>query len=192
MFTSTWCVIAPILLFVPSIFLTTTGLSNFYSLNLYLAVIFLSINIPVVLLSKSTFTVTPSCVSIFSTLMFSYTSFNILNILLKTLCSSLSLAIPFRLSVHMLLCCTFASVGHTITPQFYHSLFLPTLHSGHKISLLSCSNTFLIIVSLLLYFTHSTLIISSLLASSSLQFHTSWHELHHMFLNCFLRRNPCP
>ena len=76
-------------------------------------------------------------------------------------------------------------MDHTATPQFYHSPFLPTLHSGHKIPFFSCSDTFLIIVSLLPHFTYSTLVISSLLASSSLQCHASWHKLHYMFLTCF-------
>ena len=190
MFAFTWYVIAFALLFMPFTFLTTTGLSNFCSLNPYLAAIFLSINIPVMPLSKSAFTVIPSCISTFSTLMFSHISLNILNILLKSLCSPLSLTAPFGLSICVLLCYTFASVGHAATLQFHYSLFLPILYSGHKIFLLSCSDTFLIITSLLLHFTHSTLVISPLFASSSLQFHTSWHKSYHMFLNCFSRRNP--
>ena len=168
MFTSTWCVIAPILLFVLSMFLTCTGFSNFCSQNPCLAAIFLSINIPVVPLSKSTFTVTPLYISIFSTPIFSHTSLSILNILLTSFCSLLFLAVPFGPSVHMLPYCTFPSVGHSTSSQFYHSLFLPTLYSGHRIFFLSHSNTFLTIASLLLYFTYSTLIISSFFASLSL------------------------
>ena len=177
---------------MPSTFLITTSLSNFCSLNPYLAVIFLSINISVVPLSKSAFTVTPLCVSTFSTPMFSHTSLNILNVLLKSLCSSPSLAIPFRPSIYIPLCYAFTSVGRTATPQLYYSLFLSILHSGHKIPFFSCSDTFLIIISLLPYFIYSTLVISPLFASLSLQFHTSWHKSYHTFLDCFSRRNPCP
>ena len=34
-------------------------------------------------------------------------------------------------------------------------------------------------------------LLSPLFASSSLQFYTFWYRLHHMFLTCLLRRNPC-
>ena len=112
--------------------------------------------------------------------------------LLTSLCSSLSLAAPFGVSVCVPPYCTFSFVEHTTSLQFHYSLFLPTLYSGHKILLLFCSDTFLIITSLLPHFTYSTLVISSLFASSSLQFHASWHRLHHMFLTCLSRRNPCP
>ena len=142
-------------------------------------------------LSKSTFTVTSSCISIFSTPMSSYTSLNILNVLLTSLCSPLSLAIPFGVSVHAPSYCTFPYMGCTTSFQFYHSLFLPTLHSGHKILLFSHSDTFLTIASLLLHFTYSTLVISSLFAFLSLQFHASWYRPHHMFLTCLSKRNPC-
>ena len=116
-----------------STFLTITGLFNFYSLNLYLAAVFLFINIPAMLLFKSTFIIIPLCIFTFSTLISSHTSLNILNVLLTSLCLPPSLAVPFGVSVHVLPCCTFLSVGHTTSPQFHHSLFLPTLHSGYKI-----------------------------------------------------------
>ena len=149
---------------MPSTFFTTIGLSNFCSLNLYLAAIFLSINIPVMPLSKSTFIVMPLCISIFSTPMFSYISLNILNILLKSLCLPPSLAAPFRTSVHIPLCCAFPFVEHTASLQFYHSLFLSILYSGHKILFLFCSNTFLTIVFFLSHPIHYTLVISPFLA----------------------------
>ena len=91
----------------------------------------------------------------------------------------------------MLLCCAFPSMGCTATPQFHYSFFFPVLHSGHRISLLSYSNTFPPIAFFLPHFIYCTLVISSLFASSSLQFHTSWYRSHHMFLTCLLRRNPC-
>ena len=173
MFTSTWWVIALVLLFVLLTFLTTIGFSNFCSLNLCLATIFQSINISVVPLFKSAFTVMPLCIFTFSILISSHTFLNILNVLLTFLCLPLSLAVPFRVSVCAPPCCTFPSAGYTTSFQFHYSLFLPTLHSRYKILLLSHSNTFLTIASLLLYFIHSTLVISPLFASSFLQFHAS-------------------
>ena len=100
MFTSTWYGIAPPLLFVPSIFLTITGLSSFYSLNPYFAAIFLSIKISVVLLSRSTFTVMLLCISTFSTSIFNYTSLSILNVLLISLCLSSPFTVLFRTPVY--------------------------------------------------------------------------------------------
>ena len=143
-------------------------------------------------LFKSAFTVMPLCISIFSTPMSSYTSLNILNVLLTFFYLSPSLTVPFRVSVHVPLYCAFPSVGYTTSLQFYYSFFFSTLYSGHKILLFYHSDIFFTIVSLFLHFIHSTLIIFSLFASSSLQFYTSWYRLHYMFLTCFLRRNPCP
>jgi len=80
----------------------------------------------------------------------------------------------------------FFSVGHTASLQFYHSFFLLTLYSGHRIFLLSYFDTFLTIVFFLLHFMHSTLVIFSL------QFYTSWYRPHHMFLTCLSRRNSYP
>ena len=65
----------------------------------------------------------PSYISTFSTPIFSHTSLNILNILLKSLCLSPSLAVPFRTSVYMLLCCTFPFVGCTASPPSSTTLF---------------------------------------------------------------------
>ena len=172
-------------------FLTVTGLSSFCSLNLYFAIIFLSINIPVIPLSKSALTVMPSCIFIFSTPIFNYTSFNILNILLISLWPISSVAVLLRTSVCILFCCIFFSMGYATTFQFYHGFFFPVLHSGHRIPFFSYSNTFSFIISFLLYFIHYTLVISSLFASSSFQFHAFWHRLYHMFLTCLLRRNSC-
>ena len=115
MFTSTWYIIAPLLLFVLFTFLTITGLSSFYSLNPCFAAIFLSINIPVVPLSKSAFTIMPSCVSTFSTPMFNHISLNILNVLLMSLCLSFSFVVPFGTSVCALSCCAFPSLESTAT-----------------------------------------------------------------------------
>ena len=128
----------------------------------------------------------PLYVSTFSTPMSNYTSFSILNILFTSLCSLLSLAIPFRPSVYMPPYYVFFSVGHTASLQFYHSFFLLTLYSGHRIFLLSYFDTFLTIVFFLLHFMHSTLVIFSL------QFYTSWYRPHHIFLTCLSRRNSYP
>ena len=142
-------------------------------------------------LSKSAFTIIPPYISIFSTLMFSHTSLSILNVLFTSLYSSLSLTAPFGASVHVLSCCTFFFMGYTTSSQFYYSFFLSTLYSGRRIFLLSHSDTFLTIVSLLPHFTHSTLIILFLFASLSLQFYASWYRLYHIFLTCLSRKNPC-
>ena len=83
---------APPLFIVPFTFLTINGLSNFCSLNPCLAAVCLSMNIPVAPLSKSALIIMPSCVSIFSTPIFNYTSFNILKILLTFFRLPLSLA----------------------------------------------------------------------------------------------------
>jgi len=141
MFTSTWWVIALVLLFVLLTFLTTIGFSNFCSLNLCLATIFQSINISVALLSKSAFTVIPSYISIFSTPISSYASLSILNILLTSLCLPLSFAIPFGASVCVLPCYTFLFIGHAAFLQFYYSLFLSTLYSRYRIFFLFYSDT---------------------------------------------------
>jgi len=136
-------------LFVPLTFLTTISLSNFYGLNPCFAAIFQSINILVVPLSKSAFTVIPLYISTFSTPISSYTSLNILNVLLTSLCLLPSLTMPFRVSICVLPYCTFLFVGHTASFQFYYSLFLPILHSRYKILLFSYSDTFLTTASLL-------------------------------------------
>jgi len=159
------------LLFVLSIFLTVTGLSSFYSLNLCFAIIFLSINISTTPLSKSALTVIPLYISTFLTPIFNYTSLNILNILLISLWLASSIAVLFGISVYMLPYCAFPSMGHTTTSQFHYGFFFPILHSRHRIFLLSYSNTFFPIMSFLSHFIHCTLVISSLFASSSLQFY---------------------
>ena len=127
MFTSTWYIITPLLLFVLSTFLTITGLSSFYSLNLCFTTIFLSINISVIPLSKSAFTIMPLYIFTFSTSMFNYTSLNILNILLMSLCLSSSFAVPFGTSVHVLFYCTFPFLERTTTL----SLFFCFEHPHH-------------------------------------------------------------
>ena len=107
--------IISVLLFVSSISLTITGLSSFYSLNPCLTTIFLSINILVVLLSKSTFTVMLLCVFTFSISIFSYTSFNILNVLFTSLCLLFSLVTLFRTSIYILLYYNFSCSRHAAT-----------------------------------------------------------------------------
>jgi len=90
------------------------------------------------------------------------------------------------------LCCTFFSMEHAATLQFYHSFFFSVLYSGYKIFLLSCSDTLPSIAFFLSHFIYYTLIIFSLLASPSLQFHASWQKLYYTFLTCLLRKKPCP
>ena len=80
-------------------FLTITGLSSFHSLNSCLATIFLSTNISVAPLSKSGFTVMLLYMSTFSILIFSYTSFNILNILPTFFCLPLLLCLSEPLPI---------------------------------------------------------------------------------------------
>ena len=176
---------------MPSTFLTITGLSSFYSLNLCFTAIFLSINIPVIPLSKSALTIMHLCISTFSTPIFNYISLNILNILLTSLWPISSIAALLGISIHMPSCYTFPSMGHATTLQFHHSFFFPVLHSRHRISFLSCFNTFPSIASFLLYFIHCTLVITPLFASSSLQFYVFWYRSHYIFLTCFSRRNSC-
>ena len=134
MFTSTWCVIAPVLLFVLFTFLTYTSLSNFCSLNPCLAAIFLSMNIPVVLLSKSAFTVTPLWIFTFFTSIFNYTSLNILNVLLISLCLPFSFVVLFGGLLHMPPGCIFSCAGHTTLLSFL--LCLGYLHHLASSSLL--------------------------------------------------------
>ena len=176
---------------VLSIFLTTTSLFNFCSLNLFFAAIFLFINISIVLLSKSTFTVTLSCISTFSIPISSYISLNILNIFLTSLYLFFSYTVLFGTPVYALPCYVFFFMGRTITPQFHYSFFFPVLYSRHKILLLSCSSTLLPIVSFFLHFVYCTFVISPLLAFSSLQFHAFWQRSHHIFFTCLSRRNSC-
>ena len=134
----------------------------------------------------------PSCISTFSTPMSSYTFLNILKpppyFSLFTLLSRYVFQ-SFCLCAALL--CFFLCGVHCFSSVLPLS-FLPTLHSGHKILLLSHSNTFLTIAFLLPHFTHSTFVISSLFASFSLQFYAFWHRPHYTFLTCLSRRNSCP
>ena len=65
-----------------------------------------------------------------------------------------SFAALFRISVCVLLCYTFSSMGYATTSQFHYSFFFFILHSGHRISLLFCSNTLPSIASLLPHSCH--------------------------------------
>ena len=131
----------------------------------------------------------PSCISIFSTPIFNYTSLGILNILLIFFQLLPSFSVPSRDSACALLYCAFTSLGHATIPQFHHSFFFPVPHSGHKIFSFS---TLPPIVSFLPYSSHSTLVIPPPFASHSLHFHASSHSSHHVFLTLTLERNPCP
>ena len=110
---------SPLLLLVPLTFLTIIGLFSFYSLNPCFATVLLSINIPIALLSKSALTVTPSCISNFSTPIFNYTSLSILKVCLISLC------LPSSFAMLLLLYCTFPSLGHT---AFLSSFFTYPYH----------------------------------------------------------------
>ena len=118
-----------------STFLTCTGLFNFCSQNLYLAAIFLSMNIPIIPLSKSTFTITPLWVSTFSIPIFNHTSFNILNVFLTSLCLPSSLAVLFGGSLHALSGYILSCAGCTILLSFL--LCLGHLHYLASSSFLS-------------------------------------------------------
>ena len=175
-------------MFVPSTFLIVTGLSSFYSLNPCLATIFLFMNIPVVLLSKSAFIVIPLCVSTFSIPIFSYTSLSILNILFASLC-----LFPFLL--HFLeplpMYCSavlFSVQGILLPPQFYHGCFFSVLYSRHQIFFLFSSNIFSsTIVFFPLHFVHLTLLPASLF----LYFHASKQFSHHTFFSLSPETKPC-
>jgi len=128
------------LLFVPFTYLTIISLSNFYSLNLCLATILLSINIPVTPLFKSTFTVIPSYVSNFFTSILIHTSLSILKVLLTFLWLLSSLAALSNSLGHVPLCYAFFSMGHTVMLQanfpwkitfdiLYNNRFLIEIHS---------------------------------------------------------------
>ena len=177
-------------MFVLSTFLITIGLSNFYSLNPCFAVIFQSINILVTPLFKSAFTVMSLCISIFSTPMSSYTSLNILNVLLTFFYLLSSLTVPFRVSVHVPLYCAFPSVGYTTSLQFYYFFFFLPYILGIKffffIILTSFSQLYLSFYTLYTPLSLSFLSLLLLLFSSMLL------GIDYMFLTCFLRRNPCP
>ena len=181
---------ASILLFVPSTFLTTTSLFNFCSLNLCLAAIFQSINIPVAPLSRNALTVIPLCVSIFSTLIFNYTSWNILNILLTSFSIPSPFAVSFRTLVHMLFCYASPCIGYAATLQSYYSCFFPVLHSRHKILFLSFSDT-PSTVSFLPHWLYFMLTAPLSLAIFSLYLHTSRQLLYYTFLKCLPKTNPC-
>ena len=159
--------------------MTTISLSNFYSLNLCLVAIFWSINISVVPLSKSIFTVIPLCISTFSTPIFNYTSLSILNVLF-IVSAHLSLTVPFGASVHIPFCCAFLCSGYTTIFQFYYGRFFSVLHSKHQIFLLSSSDIFSpTIVSFLLYWVYLTLLSAFLF----LYFYASRQLLYYTFLS---------
>ena len=64
-------------------------------------------------LSKSALTITSSCVSIFSTPIFNYTSLSILKVLLTSLWLPLSFAVLSGSPAHTPSCCAFLSKRHT-------------------------------------------------------------------------------
>ena len=95
---------------------------------------------------------------------------------------------PFRASVHVLLYCTFPCSGYAATPQFHHGCFLPVLHSGHQVLLLSSFDIFSpTIVSFLPYFVYLTLLPTSLF----LYFHASRQLLYYTFLSFSLETKSC-
>ena len=93
--------------------------------------------------------------------------------------------------------CLHATLLHlSLYRACYHSLiplwfFFSVLHSGHRISFFSCFSTLSPIAFFLPHFIYYTLVISLFLAFSSLQFHTFWQRLYHIFFTCLLRRNSC-
>jgi len=131
-------------------------------------------NIPIVPLSKSTFTVMFSCVSTFSTSIFNYISLSILNVLLISLCLSFSFTVLFRTPICILLYCAFSCLGHATTLQSHHSYFLSILYSGHRILSLSSFDTSTTI-SLRLHQVHFTLTASLSFTESSLHLYALKH-----------------
>ena len=104
------------LLLVLSTFLMAIALFNFCNLNLCFATICLFMNIPVALLSKSAFIITPLCISIFSTPIFNHTSLNILKVLLTFFWLSLSFPALSSSSNHGLpYCVSQTSFSHIST-----------------------------------------------------------------------------
>lgn len=111
-------------------------------------------NIPITPLSNNAFTNTPSCISTFFIPIFSYTSLKRLRVLLISLCSLFSLAIPFPIqNVPPFLNSTMASscLFYTLGTRF--SSFLPHI-------------SLLLSPSFLLYFVYLTFV--SLSASTSM------------------------
>ena len=143
------------LLFVLSTFLMSIGLSSFYSLNLCFAAVLFSMNIPVTLLSKSTFTIIPSCISIFSILIFNYTSLSILKVLLTFFWLLPSLTVLFGSPAYAPLSSLPSSDIYTIfayswsLPAFYFLLYdIPSLHTfytAHTLLLLPLCTTLILI-----------------------------------------------
>ena len=132
------------------------------------------------LLSKSTFTIIPLCISTFSTLIFNHTSLSILNVLFIFLYSPSSLTMPFGASVHVPLCCAFLCSECTATFQFHYGCFLSILYFEHQIFLLSSSNIFSsTIVFFLPYFVYLTLLPAFLF----FYFYTSRQLLYYIFLS---------
>ena len=76
MFTSTVCSIGPFLLKEPSMFLTYIGLSIFFSLKPYFLANSKLMTSPVAPLFNRASTITPSCISILSSPIFTVTSLN--------------------------------------------------------------------------------------------------------------------
>ena len=95
--------------YILSIFLTTSSLSSFFSLNPCFAASLLSMNTPVVPLFKSALTMTPSYVLIFFTPIFNHTSLSILKVLLTSLWLPPSFAVLFKSPAHVPPYCTFPS-----------------------------------------------------------------------------------
>ena len=96
----------------------------------------MTLDVPLYLapLSKSVFTVTPLCVSNFSTSIFIYTSLNILNILLMFLWLPPSFAVLSSPPDHVPLCYTFVSLGHAVSPIHPYYFISSNLVrvTGHK------------------------------------------------------------
>ena len=96
-------------------------------------------------------------------------------------------------TIHVPPCCAFPSLGYTATLQFFHSTFLPVLHSGYNICLFSSSHIFSsTTVSFLPHFVHFTFVPLPAFPSPFLHFHVLRQSSYHIFLSCSLETNPCP
>ena len=81
-------------------------------------------NIPVMPLSKSVFTIMPLCISIFSILIFNHTSLSILKVLLISFQLPPSFAACSNSLGYVLLCYTFSSLGcHNLAKRLSHYLY---------------------------------------------------------------------
>ena len=142
----------------------------------------------IVLLSNSAFTITPSCVSTFSTPIFNHISLIILNVLFTSFFHYTSQ----RFTLHTILLYFYLCQLYYHAPT-YHSFFFPILHSGYRIPLFSSFDISPLIMFFLSYFIYCTFVIPlSAFASLFLHYHTPRQQLYYSFLNYSPETKPVP